>query len=648
MRHVFSKLSVAAAVGCCSTFPAIATDIWQFDFTSPRGNGQFQINPANFIIPASAGSPTTFNVIGTNIAINAGGVLGPVQYGTGSASQTSCTPAECRVIFSVPDVVAGFGTYDVLLLNFDRIWVDWTSPSQQTVQMFLSTNPSALAFNWNDVGAITRTLVSVAPGWLATPVNTDWNTAANWTLGSVPTATDTAQFGASSATSIDIKQATQIGGLKFVSGAPAYTFNITGGPAGPASLVIGGAGIDDQSGNRPSFVVGGVSGKLGTLEFTNSATAADAVITTDAFGITRFTGTSSGGTAQLVTNVGGVVDLSGLTSSGTSVGSIAGAGSYVLGSKNLTTGSLNTDTEVSGIISGAGGSLTKVGTGALTLSGNNTYSGGTQLNGGTLVVGNDGALGSGALAMANGTILSFTNAAAFTIANDIQISGVGHFSAPASAAQTIQGTIADGGSAGAVVFDGPGTMVLSGANTYTGGTIIGAGTLQLTGAGTLGGAGGSTTVLGGTLDLGGTTQIQNGGFAIAGGSVKNGVISSNSDFLVQSGTANIDFTGTGGLTKTGSGIRSGRHRELHRGYQHRWWRIRSGRHDHRHLGCQPQCRHDHGHRHDRSSHRQHQQRDRLRSWQRCTRKLDGDRGQSRVPIRCGLSGAARSDHVELR
>jgi autotransporter-associated beta strand protein len=354
-------------------------------------------------------------------------------------------------------------------------------------------------------------------------------------------------------TSIDIKQATQIGGLSFVSGAPAYTFNITGGPGGAASLVIGGGGVDDQSGNRPNFVVGGVSGNLGTLEFTNSATAGDAVITTGAFGITRFTATSNGGTAQLVTNIGGVVDLSGLTSSGMSVGSIAGAGSHVLGSKNLTTGSLNTDTEVSGVISGAGGSLTKVGTGVLTLSGNNTYSGGTQLNGGSLMVGNNGALGSGTLAMANGTILSFADTAAFTIANNIQISGVGHFSAPGSAAQTIQGTIADGGSAGAVVFDGPGTMVLSGANTYTGGTIINAGTLQLTGGGTLGGASGSTTVLGGTLDLGGTTQTQNGGFTIAGGSVKNGVISSNSDFLVQSGTANIDLAGTGGLTKTGPG-----------------------------------------------------------------------------------------------
>ncbi|MGJ5087008.1 MULTISPECIES: autotransporter domain-containing protein [unclassified Bradyrhizobium] len=553
MRQVLSRVTIAVALGCCPAFPALATDLWQFDFTSSRGGGQFLINPANFVIPVSAGSPSTFNVVGANITIDAGGVLGTAHYTLGSLSGTNCTPAECRVIFSVPDVVPGFGTYDVLLqLNFERIWVNWSTPSQQQIQMWLSTNPTA-TFNWNDVATATRTVVSVAPGWLATPINSDWNTAANWTVGSVPLATDTARFGASTVTAIDVRQATQVAGLSFLSGAPAYTFNVTGNSGGAASLVISGAGIDDQSGNRPSFMVSGISGNLGTLQFANSATAGDAVITTGAFGVTRFTDTSSGGTAQLVTNLGGSVDISGLTSSGISVGSIAGAGNFILGSKTLATGLSNTDTEVSGVISGAGGSLTKVGGGALILSGNNTYSGGTQLNAGSLVIANNNALGSGTLNMANGTSLSFANTADFAIGNAIQLTGSGHFAAPAGTTQTIQGTISDGGSAGTVVFDGVGTMVLAAANAYTGGTVVNAGTLRLSGSGTLGAASGSTTVAGGILDLGGTTQTQNGGFFLTGGLVRNGVIASNTDFVVQSGTANLDLSGAGGLTKTGSG-----------------------------------------------------------------------------------------------
>ena len=423
MRQVLSRVTIAVVWGCGAAFPALATDLWQFDFTSSRGGGQFLVNPVNFVIPVSAGSPSTFNVIGANIMIDAGGVLGTAHYTLGSLSGTNCTPAECRVTFSIPDTVPGFGTYDVLLqLNFERIWVNWSTPSQQQIQMWLSTNPTA-SFNWNDVATATRTVVSVAPGWLATPINSDWNTAANWTVGSLPLATDTAEFGASTAIAIDIRQATQVAGLSFLSGAPAYTFNVTGNSGGAASLVMSGAGIDDQSGNRPSFMVSGVSGNPGTLQFSNSATAGDAVITTGAFGVTRFTNTSSGGTAQLVANLGGSVDISGLTSSGIGVGSIAGAGNFVLGAKTLTTGVLNTDTEVSGVISGAGGSLTKVGSGALILSGNNTYSGGTQLNAGSLVVANNNALGSGALSMANGTSLSFANTADFAIGNAIQSRG---------------------------------------------------------------------------------------------------------------------------------------------------------------------------------------------------------------------------------
>ena len=137
-----------------------------------------------------------------------------------------------------------------------------------------------------------------------------------------------------------------------------------------------------------------------TSLFFNTSSASNAVLTTNSGGFLGFRENATGGQAQVVTNAGGTVDISGLSaSSGMTAGSIEGAGSYNLGSKQLTVGSNNLSTTVSGVIAdgglmgGTGASLVKTGTGTLTLSGNNTFTGGTTVNQGLLVV--NGSLASG-------------------------------------------------------------------------------------------------------------------------------------------------------------------------------------------------------------------------------------------------------------
>jgi autotransporter-associated beta strand protein len=79
--------------------------------------------------------------------------------------------------------------------------------------------------------------------------------------------------------------------------------------------------------------------------------------------------------------------MSSLSTGGMTAGSIEGAGTFSLGSNQLTVGSNNLSTEVSGVISGTGGgSLVKTGIGILALSGTNTYTGTTTVNAGALVV----------------------------------------------------------------------------------------------------------------------------------------------------------------------------------------------------------------------------------------------------------------------
>ena len=91
------------------------------------------------------------------------------------------------------------------------------------------------------------------------------------------------------------------------------------------------------------------------------------------------------------------------------MGSIEGDGNVLLGANKLTVGSNNLSTTFSGVIQDAppcptcnGGSLTKIGSGILALSGTNTYSGRTKVESGVLQV--DGSISSNTVVAHPGTL----------------------------------------------------------------------------------------------------------------------------------------------------------------------------------------------------------------------------------------------------
>ncbi|MEP6671567.1 MAG: autotransporter-associated beta strand repeat-containing protein [Chthoniobacter sp.] len=137
-----------------------------------------------------------------------------------------------------------------------------------------------------------------------------------------------------------------------------------------------------------------------------------------------------------------------------------------------TTGNYN------GAMSGSG-SLTKQNTGTVTLTNTNSYGGGTVLKGGTLSISTDANIGGAASAITfNGGILQVTgtavpnlnahvlNSTTFTGGFDIN-----------SAAHTLTLNQALSGS-GTMSKLGGGSLVLAGANTYSGTTTVSAGTLK--------------------------------------------------------------------------------------------------------------------------------------------------------------------------
>jgi autotransporter-associated beta strand protein len=126
-----------------------------------------------------------------------------------------------------------------------------------------------------------------------------------------------------------------------------------------------------------------------------------------------FVFSSDGGEAQVEVYDNGYLDLSAHDSPGVTIGSLTGSGFVYTGSRNLTVGGNNLSTTFSGIIQedggvvgGNNGSITKLGTGTLTLSGSSTYTGGTAVTGGVLKVANTtgSATGSGAVNVNVGTL----------------------------------------------------------------------------------------------------------------------------------------------------------------------------------------------------------------------------------------------------
>ncbi|MDR0378672.1 MAG: autotransporter-associated beta strand repeat-containing protein [Candidatus Accumulibacter sp.] len=139
---------------------------------------------------------------------------------------------------------------------------------------------------------------------------------------------------------------------------------------------------------------------------------------------------------------------------------------------------------ISGVLSGEGGFTASIEDGqSLTIVGTNIYAGGTTINsGGTLIVGNNAAFGTtGEVTLKDGAVLDF-NKSGYSLANKFAFdSGSATINAADGYSETLAGDI---GGAGGLVKTGSGTLVLAGANTYTGDTTISGGGLTV--AGTLG------------------------------------------------------------------------------------------------------------------------------------------------------------------
>ena len=350
------------------------------------------------------------------------------------------------------------------------------------------------------------------------------------------------------------------GGGRIDSGPGVFTLNGSIGGAGSISqigtgnLVLNGNnGFNNLGINQGTVTVGtNTAAGIGSIAINNGATLAAGVsglVLTNAIQTTGVGTINSG--AGVFTLTGGIADAGSITKLGSGTLILTGRGTYA-GGTTIAAGTLvgnarafgtggivdngvlvfdqATDDSFGAAISGSG-SVTKLGAGALTLGGINTYAGGTTISAGTLI-GNAKSFGSGP--MTNNAALVFNQASDDSYGPSI-------------------------GGTGTLTKSGAGNLTLTGASTLTGPTTIAAGRLTVNGSL----AGSVTTVQSGASLAGtgtvGTLTVQSGGTVAPAGSgigtlsVAGGVtFASGSTFAVDLGATGDRLSASGPASLNGN------------------------------------------------------------------------------------------------
>jgi fibronectin-binding autotransporter adhesin len=298
--------------------------------------------------------------------------------------------------------------------------------------------------------------------------NTDpLNVTTSWTEGVVPTSTDRAVYGLTTARSNALGADLSWQGIQMNANSAAWTIT------GANTLTLGSDGIDFAAGTGSLTISANViqsadatynmaSGR--NLSLNGTLTGSGNITTAVSTGLISFGGDTSGYTGQLTvatntvisvnTNTGlgtqTVIMSNGKVNAGTSDRTVANNFSI---SNTVGVEAVNStrDLTLTGVISGAGG-ITKSGTGTVRLTRDNTYLGTTTVGAGTLLVDGDASAATGAVAVNAGGTLggNGTIGGATTIAN-------------AATAILAPGGTTAGPSAGALTFSN--ALTLAGADS---------------------------------------------------------------------------------------------------------------------------------------------------------------------------------------
>ncbi|HEV8607331.1 MAG TPA: autotransporter-associated beta strand repeat-containing protein, partial [Tepidisphaeraceae bacterium] len=372
---------------------------------------------------------------------------------------------------------------------------------------------------------------AVAETWDSGGADSNWGTALNWDTNLVPANNGAANifFGTGAKLTPNVNVPWDVASVTFNSGAAAFslggsiltirsggitnnsantqtiadpitlgaaqTWTAASGPLVLGGNVVNGGNLLTVAGNSNTSIIAVMSG-VGGLTKSGSGTLTLGNGVGDTFANTYTGLTTAGGGTLILDKAAGTVAIVGnvVSNGGTITANRAGqfstssnvtlSGGVVNFGASNTIGSL---TALFGGYSAAGGTLnlTSTATNALTLGNGLTL-------GGFNFIGASG----GGINLPNGSIFSTTLA-------NVGLGGVNRTINVAEGGATddlgITGVVSNGG----IIKTGPGTLGLTGINTYAGGTTINQGSVRITSDASLGNAGSAVTLNGGMLWISG-------------------------------------------------------------------------------------------------------------------------------------------------
>lgn len=306
-------------------------------------------------------------------------------------------------------------------------------------------------------------------------------------------------------------------------------------------------------GTDAGFVTNGVATSLASATHQNISGSISAQTTA------TFTTLKIAGTFGVAMAADQVLTVNGILKSGSSAGTISGTGAAAIqassGSEMVIRSQASGDgltISIPILVNGAS-SLTKTGIGSLTLTGANTYTGATTIVAGTLTVGSTGSLEDSVAVIVNGgtysTNSSTDEVGTVTLKNGV-IGGTGIHQGSSYAVENgmITGRL---GGFGVLTKTTAGQVILSGANSYSGGTTISDGTLTVSRSGSLDDFSPVTIENGASYELGGADTV--GDVTLTDGTIRGTGALNASSYAVEQGTISVALAGSGTFTKSTAG-----------------------------------------------------------------------------------------------